>query len=476
MSIRRQLILRIAIGAFIVILLAGATVFMVARTIFQRQLDETLIARARALAVLVIEAPPSPNVPRPGGLTLDYKGSLAQADLGVAINIVAEDGTVIARSPDWNTDVTTAARATSDDAPPNNSGSPRFADAGDGRLLTYPFTALRENIGGEIDIVTAPKQVTIMIFASHDDIARAQTAVVAALFVGGAMAMLGSVVVTWRGVTRGLRPIDRLCATLGTVEARTTHDFRTSGDYPRELQPIIATLEDVFARIRAALDREERFTDAAAHELRTPIAELRVLADVALRFPENDRLLACVSDVSAIADELTSLVDVLLASARGTALDETSYEPITLFETAKAQVDRHRDTLQQRSVTCTVTGDETTTWFAPRSTVTAILRNLIDNATEYTPAGGSVAVEVDTDSRIRIRNGPVPLSDNDVTHMFEPFWRSDAARKDRRHRGLGLAIVATMAQSLHITVHTSRTDDGMLDIALTPAPQPVAAG
>ncbi|MCA9295358.1 MAG: HAMP domain-containing histidine kinase [Phycisphaerales bacterium] len=474
-SIRRQLVVQIAVGTLVVILFAGATVFMVARTMFQRQLDETLIARARTLAALVIEERPEPDEHKHGGLTLDYKGSLAQSDLGVAVNIVADDGTVIARSPDWDDDYTAVARAIAADTTQTNPTSPHLANAGDGRLLTYRYTALSEVPNDDTRLVDSPHQITIMIFASHDSIGRAQAAVVAALFVGGILAMFGAIVVTWRGVNRGLRPIDQLCATLDTVDARTTHDFGATGDYPRELQPIIATLEDVFARIRAAMAREERLTDAAAYELRTPIAELRLLADVALRFPESDRLLACVGDVSAIADELTSLLDVLLASARGTELDEASYDSIALLPIARTQIERRREVLDERRITCTVTGDPSGTWLAPRSAVTAILRNVIDNAVEYTPKDGSIAVHVDADCGIAIRNGPVSLTEDDVAHIFEPFWRSDAARKDRRHRGLGLTIIATMAQSLHIAVHASLHDTDTLSIELRPAPQPVAA-
>jgi two-component system sensor histidine kinase QseC len=303
-----------------------------------------------------------------------------------------------------------------------------------------------------------------------DDVRRAETAVLIALAVGGLLAIIGSAVAVWLGIRRGLIPVRRLGRAVEEIDTRELALDDGRGPYPQELRPIVSALEGLLARLRGAMERERRFTDAAAHELRTPIAELKTITDVADRWPEPERLHRSVKDAQIVVRQMEDLLESLLAAARGATADgHQAVEAVNLIPLARAVSAEAAERLHRSDVSWSFEGEDDASWDGPRGVIVALVRNLIDNAAEYTPAGGAVRVRALMNGRataFEVENGPVALEDSEIDRIFEPFWRADASRTDRAHRGLGLSIVESLAAALGLRPTATITPERHLRVRL----------
>lgn len=330
---------------------------------------------------------------------------------------------------------------------------------------------------------TGPR-IQIDVIGSVASVHAAEASVLAAMLAGAALAALGSAVAVWLSVKRGLRPLGHLAADLAAMSGKAPEPIDDELESTVELLPIVTALNGFVARVQSAMEREQRFTDAAAHELRTPIAELRMLAEVAERFPDPERLQRGVRESGAIAGEMNGLVTALLHAARGLPLDSSEAESVSLIACARESLERHRLKLDQRWIKVSLNGDTDLGFAAPRAITRSITRNLIDNAAAYTPDNGHlnihVSIEEDGSLALCVDNGPVELSVDDLEPMFEPFWRADASRSQRSRHGLGLSIVRTLCEASGLSVQAERRGSdlrihvaGQPMVVRTTAPLPV---
>jgi len=475
-SIRRSLLVFIVGGCALVLIAAGSTVQAVAGSVLRRQLDASLTAQAKSLAALVVFETADPEDPADAddepGLVFDYKGSLTYEALGVLMRIRDEEGEVLAASPEWPRELEHPVGGIE----PEDGASVRsevIPGIGPARVVTLAAYATSEpdEEAGETTGRPTDDVVLVEVAGSTANVDRAVGAVLGALLAGGALAGAGMSVTVWLGVRRALQPLERLRRGLDAIADADDRIREPAANYPVELRPVIGAVEQLLARLRAAMERERRFTDAAAHELRTPIAELRMIADVAERWPEQERLQRGMAEVGAVADEMETLLESLLAVARGemhrAGGPDEGVEPVQLLSAVRAALRGRTEGLKERDIACEAAGDERAQWTARRGAALAIVRNLIDNACEYTPPGGTVRISarVEGDRHIlEIANGPVDLSNEDTERMFEPFWRAEQARSDRSHSGLGLAIVTSLAHALKLKVSARVDPDRTLSI------------
>jgi signal transduction histidine kinase len=462
MSLRRALFAYILSGLLAVLLLTGFGVMLVARAGLRAQLDAALVARARTFAALVVE--------EDGGLEFEYDGSIRESDLGAMVRISCEGGRVLAQSPGWPEDA----------ALPSPSASPVAVGFRVGervlRAVSLAGAASRDpesldqhDDSGEM----SGRSIIVEVIGATQTVRRAESALLTALILGGVFAAGATVLAVWFGIRRGLRPVGGLCDELNAMDARSATLGSAPGDYPEELRPIVVSLDHLLGRLREAMARERRFTDGAAHELRTPIAELRTIAEVAERWPEPERQRRAIGEARSVAEETEALLESLLAAARGgAAFASHRSEPVDLLPIVDAAVERSKESFERRGVACEVGGDAAAAWTGARGAVLALIRNLVDNAAEYTPDGGSIRVRVtegEAGAVLEVENGPVTLGAADAEKIFEPFWRQDEAREDRVHRGLGLAIVASLAESLGLVHGCEVTSDRRLRVRIGPA-------
>jgi two-component system, chemotaxis family, CheB/CheR fusion protein len=229
------------------------------------------------------------------------------------------------------------------------------------------------------------------------------------------------------------------------VEAGITTFFRDVSDR-RRAEVIV---EETQAQLRVLAESQRRFLADAAHELRAPLAVIQGNLEVLERFPNlpaDDRAEA-VTDSAREAARLGRLANDLLALARGDAGDGLQLEPLelapileeTLREAEKLAAGRHLEPGLLEP--CKILGN--------RDKLKQLALILLDNALKYTPDGGLVTLELqrqDTHAEFRIVNTGPAISPEDLEHVFERFYRTDASRsRQTGGTGLGLPIARWIA-------------------------------
>ncbi|MBK7403873.1 MAG: hypothetical protein IPJ41_04365 [Phycisphaerales bacterium] len=353
----------------------------------------------------------------------------------------------------------------------------------DGQAVSIRVVALPEEEpqqGGEPG-EPAPV-VTLTCVADRAPLDHALSAVAAAIVATGASVLVATAGLVWWGVRTGLRPLDRLADQMGRVRPDAIAPLRNEGERPSELRPVFDALDRLLARVAETIERERRFTDAAAHELRTPIAELRTTIDVARRWPEPQRLTTAVERADLITDRMARLIEALLLLGRNPADLATDGERmVDLWEAARSQAQQMGDAAAAAGISLTVRSQaprDDSPWLVPEPVSTIGLRNLFDNALEYTPRGGEIAIEVATSPggrTLRISNWPVSLTEPQLAQLFEPFWRAEASRSSRSHSGLGLSVVRHVCSGCGLDC-TAEVQDGVLSFTLTERRDAGAAG
>lgn len=233
--------------------------------------------------------------------------------------------------------------------------------------------------------------------------------------------------------------------------------FQTQG-LPEELLPVAQRLNEFLDRLGEGLERERRLNADLAHELRTPVAELKTMAEVALTWPDKIDS-GHFREVLNAATQMQTIVESMLQLARWDRCgEEPDVEPVHLCSFVDAcwkplQEDAARKELHlHRDLPDTLVLETNPSLFR------VILANLLANAVEYCPPGGKLDIIGGSEGgrfRLIIGNTVGEVKPDDLSHMFERFWRHDPARAEGGHAGLGLPLVQTCARILGLELSSS---------------------
>jgi signal transduction histidine kinase len=350
----------------------------------------------------------------------------------------------------------------------------RLPDGRAGRAVGWLFTP---KIDDEAKHPVQPPNVVLVVArgtaALDGEIARLRWL----LLIGAGATIVLALLVGAVVVRQGLEPLETVAARIGSIRDDDLSTRIPTGRMPVELAPVVQRLNDLLHRLDAAFQRERTFTADAAHELRTPLAGLRSTIEVVLARPRDTaEYRQALADCFEIVQHTQSLVDSLLALAR---LDDGKAGPRTealavnqLLDTAWRPL---AEKAQARSLKIDWHISPDAICAGDRASVLMILTALLTNAVDYTDTGGRIGIVADQagGSRIvlTIANTGCHLADDDVTHVFERFWRGDASRAGTGvHFGLGLALVQRAVEALGGTAAASVTN-GTFTIHLNlPAP------
>ncbi len=250
--------------------------------------------------------------------------------------------------------------------------------------------------------------------------------------------------IVWIGVRQSITP---LIALSSEVDCRKIDDLNPikSSDIPREVTPLVDSMNRLFIRIGDSFKREREFTDHAAHELRTPLAAMKTQTQVLIKkassMPEcRDGL----DNLNATIDRTTHLVEQLLSLAR-LQNDTPPMETLRLSDLLNEAVLQIKALAEHKghTISTNITPDVEIKGHA--ESIHILLHNLLDNAVKYTPDGGKITVELNSDRTVVISDTGTGISETDKKRVFNRFVRVD--KTGQTGSGLGLSIAQWVADT-----------------------------
>jgi two-component system heavy metal sensor histidine kinase CusS len=250
---------------------------------------------------------------------------------------------------------------------------------------------------------------------------------------------------------RGLRPLALVTATVRRIRPATLGQRLAPAGLPAELRELADTFNDMLGRLEDSFGRLARFSADIAHELRTPVNNLRGEAEVALgkpRAPEEYRevLGSCLEECG----RLSGLIDSLLFLAR-------AEDPKTQVERERLDLGRELAAVQEFYEAAAAEAGVGLAVRAPPAVFADLNRplfqravgNLVANALAHTPAGGTVTLTACRDGEavcVEVADDGRGIEAAHLPHLFDRFYRVDPSRSNSAgHVGLGLAIVKSIA-------------------------------
>ncbi|RRO02183.1 quorum sensing histidine kinase QseC [Pectobacterium aquaticum] len=266
-------------------------------------------------------------------------------------------------------------------------------------------------------------------------------------------------------VTRELSPLKRITAELQQRSPDESTPLETQ-HIPQEVRPLANALNHLFSRISDMLVRERRFTSDAAHELRSPLAALKVQTEVAQLAHDDEAMRHhALVNLDKGIDRATRLVDQLLTLSR---LDAESspegMQPVQFNELLQQAVIAHYHTAQTAGIELTLDLPDTPVIRQGHPLLLALLvRNLLDNAIRYSHEGGTVNLTLTERSFQVTDNGP-GISKAALARIGERFYRPPG--QDKSGSGLGISIVNNIAKLHHMRVTFTNQPEGGLIVSV----------
>jgi two-component system sensor histidine kinase QseC len=263
-------------------------------------------------------------------------------------------------------------------------------------------------------------------------------------------------------VRRGLKPLDDLASDVDTRSPENLTALAPTAT-PKEAQPLVKALNRLLGRLAATLDNERRFTADAAHELRTPLAALKIQAQVAMATKDPEQSRHALAQVIAGADRATRLVEQLLRLARLDPLVSLpDPQPVDLAGLAQSAIDDVRAAASGKGQTVSIAAvDAPVVVSGDQDLLGAALRNLIDNAVRYTPEGGTITIRASHEhgeAKIEVRDNGPGVPPEELPRLVERFYRG--RDNTAEGSGLGLAIVRRIAELHGARLEVENAEDG----------------
>ncbi len=248
----------------------------------------------------------------------------------------------------------------------------------------------------------------------------------------------------------GMRPIEGISQTAERIHATTLHERISTEGLPEELRGLAETFNSMLDRLEQSFQHISQFSDDAAHELRTPINNLRGEIEVALAKARSaDEYREVLGSCFEECTRISRLIRTLLFLARAdTAADALQREPIGLDEELAKVGTFYEAVAGEGGVQLRIAGASGLHADLDRTLLQQAIGNLISNSVAHTPAGGSVelaASETGQDVVITVTDTGCGIAPEHLPHVFERFYRVEQCRTgSQQNAGLGLAVVKSI--------------------------------
>ncbi len=261
------------------------------------------------------------------------------------------------------------------------------------------------------------------------------------------IALLALALIIWLVVSLGLQPLKRLTREVASKQPSNLSPIAVQ-NLPAELRPLLLAMNTMLGRLQESFEREQRFSADAAHELRTPLSALKVnLFNLKKKLPQDDNDLR---DMTASIDRMGHLIEQLLMLYRMSSEQTTAhFRKLDLYEIARQHIAENYNRFDARNQQIEMEGQPT--WIIGNEfAITAMIANLVDNASKYTPKGGSIKVNVDArggKACFVVEDSGIGIPAELTGRVLDRFYRvaADGGETGATGCGLGLSIVKHVA-------------------------------
>ena len=260
----------------------------------------------------------------------------------------------------------------------------------------------------------------------------------------------------------GLAPLAELAQRIARRQPGSLEPIRLRRS-TAEIQPVLDELNALLERVQSAIARERRFTADAAHELRTPLAALKIHAQNAARATSEAERRASLERMLASLQRAIRLAEQMLALSRAAARAPAA-EPVSLRQAVEDALEDLLPTLKERGIKVSVGGaapESEPLVQGERDKIATLARNLLDNAARYSSPGATVRVEIANSggtARLSVSDDGPGIPPELRERVFESYYRIPGAAGEGS--GLGLAIVREIAAQHGASVELTDGDGG----------------
>ncbi|CAB3694503.1 Adaptive-response sensory-kinase SasA [Paraburkholderia sediminicola] len=286
------------------------------------------------------------------------------------------------------------------------------------------------------------------------------------LNLAGTAGVMLAMLLSYLLIRTALRPLRDIAASAGLVTVNRLNTRITVARVPSELEALVSSLNAMLERVEHGFQRLSRFTADLAHDMRTPISNMRGAAEVALARPRStDEYESLLASNLEECDRLSRMIENVLFLAR--AEHPQFVKHMRAFDAAQELTriaEYFEGIADDANVKVQVTGAATLT--ADLELFRRAVSNLLANAIRYTPGGGEIGLDVQASAdavRVTVSNQGQPIAAEHLERIFDRFYRVDPSRSalpssgmsqgSTGSTGLGLAIVRTIMELHGGTVH-----------------------
>ena len=246
---------------------------------------------------------------------------------------------------------------------------------------------------------------------------------------------------------RGLRPLNAMTRSLKRVGPNRFHERVPVAEWPRELRPVAVAFDEMMDRLEDSFNRLSQFSADLAHELRTPLANIRGEAEVALTRPRSPHEYESVIESSvAECERLSGIIDNLLFLARADAAESKVNHQRFDGRAALERIAAYNEAIAEERRLQIICGGEGEV-YADSVLFGRAVSNLVDNSVHYTSDGGRIAISITTTeegAEIAVEDNGCGIETEHISRIFDRFYRVDPSRSSEG-TGLGLALVKSIA-------------------------------
>jgi signal transduction histidine kinase len=305
-------------------------------------------------------------------------------------------------------------------------------------------------------------ELTVYAASSLHAVDRAVRTLQTSLWLGLPLLALLAALGFWVVVGRALSPVEQMRREVAAIKA--PHERISAGARAAELDRLATTMNDLLARIDAAVAARRQFLADASHELRSPLASVRTQLEVGLAYPGAADWPVIATEVLVDLDRLQALAGELLDLARVEGGERSPVtEDVRLDALVAEEAGRYDDQrIQLRASPAVVRAD--------RRLLVSLTRNLIDNAVRHAAEAVTVGIAAGGGwARLRVWNDGTPIAAADRERVFDAFTRLDEARsRDEGGAGLGLSIARRVCEVHGGTLVIEDSAEGVAFVARLP--------